>query len=661
MTRYRPTVVEIDLDAIAHNVRLLRPPGAELMAVVKADGYGHGDAEVARAALEAGASRLGVSLVEEGLGLRDRGIDAPILVLAEFPPGSEKEALERGLTPTVYTDEGVAGVAEAARALGRPAGVHLKLDTGMHRVGLWPPEQAPAFARRVLEAGLELEGLWTHFADSELDEAGTLEQLTRFRAAADALAAVGITPGVLHAANSGATIRFPQTHLDLVRPGAAVYGIDPGGGLAEPFGLRPALSWRSAVTMVKRLPAGERLSYGGRYALERDATIATVPVGYDDGFPRRLGGKGEVLIGGRRRPVVGHDHDGPDPRGLRGRPGVAGRRGRADRRPGRRTHHGRGARRARRDDRAPDRDRDRRTRPAGVPRGGRTIPMSRKRTALVTAGIAAGAVAGGVIGRTVLNARRRVDPEADEHLSELPPEDLGPVRSFDGTELAVRAAGDPSDPTIVFVHGFSLDMTTWHYQWTGLSDRYRCVLFDFRSHGRSARAAGGDLSPLAFGHDLAAVLARGRGPAGAPGRAQHGRDVDAGDGRDPTRAVRGPGRGRGVRGLGRERSRPGRVRLGDRAPAASARFAAAGGRAREQAPAVRAVEPRRRRAADRSGDAVRTRRLAPPRPLRGRARRARSVRGVDRRARGADGAGPPPRGAAHRACRRWSWWASRIG
>jgi len=120
--RYRPTVVEIDLEAIAHNVRLLRPPGAELMAVVKADGYGHGDAEVARAALGAGASRLGVSLVEEGLGLRDRGIDAPILVLTEFPPGSEKEALERGLTPTVYTDEGVAGVAEAARALGERVG-----------------------------------------------------------------------------------------------------------------------------------------------------------------------------------------------------------------------------------------------------------------------------------------------------------------------------------------------------------------------------------------------------------------------------------------------------------------------------------------------------------------------------------------------------------
>jgi pimeloyl-ACP methyl ester carboxylesterase len=141
--------------------------------------------------------------------------------------------------------------------------------------------------------------------------------------------------------------------------------------------------------------------------------------------------------------------------------------------------------------------------------------VSRKRTALVTAGIAAGAVAGGVIGRTVLNARRRRDdPEAAEQLSELPPENLGPVRSVDGTELAVRAAGDPSKPAIVFVHGFSLDMTTWHYQWTELSERYRCILFDFRSHGRSARAASGDLSPLAFGHDLASVLETvDRGPA----------------------------------------------------------------------------------------------------------------------------------------------------
>ena len=204
----------------------------------------------------------------------------------------------------MYTDEGVSGVAEAAQALGRPAGVHLKLDTGMHRVGLWPPEDAPAFARRVLEAGLELEGLWTHFADSELDDAGTLVQLARFRAAADALAAAGITTGVLHAANSGATIRFPQTHLDLVRPGAAVYGLDPGGGLADPFGLRPALSWRSAVTMVKRLPTGSRLSYGGGTRSSEMRRSPPCRSGTTTGS-RGSSGEGRGPDRGRRHPVVG--------------------------------------------------------------------------------------------------------------------------------------------------------------------------------------------------------------------------------------------------------------------------------------------------------------------------------------------------------------------
>jgi alanine racemase len=304
VTRYRPTVVEVDLDAIRHNVRLLKPSNAELMAIVKADGYGHGAVPVSRAALEAGAARLGVALVEEGLALRDAGVGAPILVLTEFPPGADKEAIEAGLTPSVYSDDGLERLADACRALGRPVRVHLKIDTGMHRVGLWPPEEAPAFARRILDAGLEIEGAWTHFADSERDDDGTRAQLATFRNAVDALAAEGIRPAVLHAANSGATIRIPETHLDLVRPGAAVYGIDPGDGIGEEAGMRPALAWRSAVAMVKRLPAGERVSYGGRYVLERASTIATVPVGYDDGYPRTAAGA-EVLIGGARRPVAG--------------------------------------------------------------------------------------------------------------------------------------------------------------------------------------------------------------------------------------------------------------------------------------------------------------------------------------------------------------------
>jgi alanine racemase len=303
VTRYRPTVVEIDLDAIRRNVRLLKPDRAELMAIVKADGYGHGATPVARAALEAGATRLGVALVEEGLSLREAGVAAPILVLAEFPPGSEKEALEAGLTPSIYSDDGLAALSEASRAIGRPAAVHLKLDTGMHRVGLWPLDGAPAFAHRILEAGLRIGGVWTHFADSERDDQGTRRQLERFRTAVEAMAAAGIGPEIQHAANSAATIRFPESHLDLVRPGAAIYGIDRDAS-GDRAGLRPALTWRSAVSMVKRLPAGERLSYGGRYVLERGSTIATVPVGYDDGYPRQVEGA-EVLIGGARRTVAG--------------------------------------------------------------------------------------------------------------------------------------------------------------------------------------------------------------------------------------------------------------------------------------------------------------------------------------------------------------------
>jgi alanine racemase len=303
--RSRATVAEIDLDAVRHNVRAVKPATSELLAVVKANAYGHGDVEVARAALAAGATRLGVALVEEGVRLRDRGIGAQILVLSEFPAGSEADALAAGLTPTVYSPEGVARLAEAARATGAQAAVHLKVDTGMHRVGVWPPGDALALARAAIDAGLELEGLWTHFACAESDEEATRGQLATFLQVRDSLAGAGIIPRMCHAANSAGTLRFPEAHLDLVRPGIALYGIDPGGGLAERAGLRPALSWRSEVTFVKRLAAGERVSYGWRYALERDAWVATVPLGYGDGYPRALSDRADVLIGGRRRRVAG--------------------------------------------------------------------------------------------------------------------------------------------------------------------------------------------------------------------------------------------------------------------------------------------------------------------------------------------------------------------
>ena len=299
---FRPTWVEVDLEAIRHNARLLTPANAELMAIVKADGYGHGDVEVARAAIEAGATWAGVALVEEGLRLRAAGVDVPILVLSELPPGSEAIALAHRLTPTLYSDGALERLAAAARG---PVPVHVKVDTGMHRVGVWPPGETPAFARRIEDAGLEVEGLYTHLARSEEDEATTEAQLARFLETAEAVRAEGVSPRLLHAANSGATIRHPSSHLDLVRPGIALYGIPPAPGVGADLGLRAALAWRSRVSAVKRLEAGEAISYGHRYRLERDSWVATVPVGYADGYPRQLTNVGEVLIGGRRHPIAG--------------------------------------------------------------------------------------------------------------------------------------------------------------------------------------------------------------------------------------------------------------------------------------------------------------------------------------------------------------------
>jgi alanine racemase len=302
VTAFRPTRAMVDLEAIRRNVRALKPQDVELMAVVKANAYGHGDVPVARAALEAGATWLGVALVEEGLGLRMAGIEAPILVLSEAPPGAEAVALAHRLTPSVYTPVGLRRLAQASRGT---VGVHVKVDTGMHRVGVWPSEDTPAFVREVSDAGLEVEGIFTHLANSEDDEVTTKLQLERFDAAVEAARAAGAAPRYIHAANSGGLLRHPEAHRDLVRAGIAIYGIPPAPGLDEGIGLRPALTWRTSVASAKRLEAGERLSYGHRYELHEPAWIATVPVGYADGYPRRAWSTAEVLLGGRRRRIAG--------------------------------------------------------------------------------------------------------------------------------------------------------------------------------------------------------------------------------------------------------------------------------------------------------------------------------------------------------------------
>jgi alanine racemase len=305
----RPTRAEIDLDAIAHNVRVLRARVApsDLLAVVKADGYGHGAVEVAGAALGAGATRLGVALVEEGQQLRDAGFDAPILVLSEPHPTSFGDLVALGLTATLYTPDGIDAAAAAVRAGGSALPVHLKVDTGMRRVGT-APEDAVALARSIAERGeLVLEAVWTHCAVADEPESPfTGIQLERFERCLAELDDAGLRPALTHAANSAAALRVPESRYDLVRCGIALYGIAPAPALEGLVDLRPAMRLVSEVAFLKDVPAGEGVSYGHHHVTDHDTVVATVPIGYADGVRRSLGlDGGEVLIGGRRRPVVG--------------------------------------------------------------------------------------------------------------------------------------------------------------------------------------------------------------------------------------------------------------------------------------------------------------------------------------------------------------------
>ncbi len=307
--------VDVDLGAIHHNVEHLRSvvaPSA-LWAVVKAAGYGHGAVEVALAALEAGAEGLCVALVQEGVELRRAGIDAPILVLSEQPIDAADDIVRFRLMATVYTSAFIDALAAAARhrrVEGVP--VHLKVDTGMQRVGVHPDGVASVMAR--LESHtptLRLVGVFTHLAVADVpDDPATRDQLAHLDAA---LASVlpGTGPGrtglLVHAANSAGALAHPGARRSFVRAGIAIYGISPGHGVDTLCDeLRPALALKARVSYVKRAAAGSRISYGLRHTFERDTTVATIPIGYADGVPRRLFEVGgEVLIGGRRRPIVG--------------------------------------------------------------------------------------------------------------------------------------------------------------------------------------------------------------------------------------------------------------------------------------------------------------------------------------------------------------------
>ncbi|WP_065963082.1 alanine racemase [Streptomyces sparsogenes] len=303
----------VDLAALRANVRALRAaaPRAELMAVVKSDGYGHGALPCARAAREAGASWLGTATPEEALALRAAGDTGRVLCWLWTPGGPWREAIEADVDVSLSGMWALREAVAAARACGRAARVHLKADTGLGRNGCQPEDWAELVAAaRAAEAEgtVRVAGLWSHFACA--DEPGhpsIAAQLEVFRALVAQAEQAGIRPEVRHIANSPATLTLPESHFDLVRTGIAMYGISPSPELGHPadFGLRPAMTLSASLASVKRVPGGHGVSYGHRYVTPGPTTLALVPVGYADGIPRHASGTGPVLVAGKWRTVAG--------------------------------------------------------------------------------------------------------------------------------------------------------------------------------------------------------------------------------------------------------------------------------------------------------------------------------------------------------------------
>jgi len=309
----RPVWAEVDLEAIRENIRQIRRFTArggkapEIMAVVKAEAYGHGAVATARAALEAGATRLGVAMPEEGILLREAGIDCPILVFTPLLPDQAEAFREYGLTPTIAGEEGARALSAATGRHGRKARVHIKVDTGMGRVGV-PPAEAPGLARKVAALpNLEVEGVYSHFATAdEADLSFAYHQLDLFKEVLKNLEEAGVKIPLRHIANSGAIINLPESYFDLVRPGIIIYGLYPSEETPrDRLPLKPALSLKARVIQVKRVPPGTGISYGQIYHTQKATNIVTLPLGYADGWSRLLSGKARVLLKGKSFPLVG--------------------------------------------------------------------------------------------------------------------------------------------------------------------------------------------------------------------------------------------------------------------------------------------------------------------------------------------------------------------
>jgi len=303
----RPTRIVVDLDHLAFNLHAIRAHvGVPVMGIVKANAYGHGLVPVAQHLQAQGVEQLGVAFVEEGIALRKAGITAPILVLGGIFGPQVAQFITHDLEITVSSLDKLRQVEDAAQALGRKAVIHLKVDTGMERIGVHSYSAKPFIEAALASQWCVLKGIYSHLACAD-DPASpmTLLQLERFLEACAHIESAGAPMPIRHLANSGGVLHFPQTYLDMVRPGILLYGVLPDPASQATVAVKPALSLVSQVVYFKVVKAGNPVSYGATWVPEQDTRVVTVPIGYGDGYPRTLSSRGQVLIRGQRYPVVG--------------------------------------------------------------------------------------------------------------------------------------------------------------------------------------------------------------------------------------------------------------------------------------------------------------------------------------------------------------------
>lgn len=303
----RPARIRVDLDALAHNLHALqRKAGVPVLGVVKANAYGHGLVPVALHLQAQGIAQLGVAFVEEGIALRCAGVHIPILVMGGIHAPQVGQFLAHELEVTVSSIDKLRQVEQAAESMGRQAVIHLKLDTGMERIGVHSENAAPFIDAAMASPWCTVKGVYSHLACA--DDPGspmTGEQLQRFLAACERFDRIGAPMPLRHLANSGGILHFPETCLDMVRPGITLYGVLPDPASIAAVPLRPVLSMVTRVVYFKVVKAGRSVSYGATWTTQRDTRIITLPIGYGDGYPRSLSSRGEVLVRGQRRPIVG--------------------------------------------------------------------------------------------------------------------------------------------------------------------------------------------------------------------------------------------------------------------------------------------------------------------------------------------------------------------